>query len=567
MNIRELLIRIGVTGSDEATRKVTTLDNKVDDLKGSFNNLGAAITAAFGVFSLAAIVHAADEMQTLEFRTGQVAQSQGTAAQAFDEVAKHATNSRISIEAYTEAYAGIGAATHDLVHDQEDLLNITDTVSKGLQLAGANTQQTTSVMSQLTQAISIQKLQWEDLKVIMQNSDAFAVRLAKSLGMSLSEMIKATQGQGGGIAADKIIDALRAMSSEVDETFKRMPMTVSQAMVVVTNRFDMAVNRFNRASGAITFVANAIVNAMNYIEGGLDYVTEALGGAENAVKILSVALGAAGLIGALKAAQFALAAFFSPIGLVIAGLTALFLIGQDVYTWLQGGPSVLGDMIGPVSKFSGELDNLTQSMTDLKNMAVGLLDALNGLANFFNSSQDWTTDLGKKLGTDQFAGWLKDAGGWLIQDLGKWKDYGNNITNGIFDVPQMWGDAQRGIAEHNQKNVEGYQRDKSYLDANSAPASEDDLSFDTGYRPEISPAMSVRQNLNDSGMSIAAPTVAGGTVNNVTVHIGTIDASNSDTPADTIRQAASEGVNSVLNAPAGYNRSLGDSLNFAGGGS
>lgn len=577
MNIRELLIRIGVNGTQEAGRQVTNLDHKVDQLKGSFNNLGGAIAGLFGAFSLGAIVHAADEMQTLEFRTGQVAQSQGTAAQAFDQVAAHATDARVSIEAYTEAYAGIGAATHDLVHDQSDLLNITDTVSKGLQLAGANTQQTSSVMSQLTQAISIQKLQWEDLKVIMQNSDAFAVRLAKSLGMSLSEMIKATQGQGGGIGADKIIKAIRDMSGEVAETFKTMPMTISQARVVISNQFDMIVNRFNRASGAVSMVANNIVNAMNYIEHGVNVLTEALGGAENAVRILSVVLGAAGLVGALKALQFGIGFLFSPIGLLIGGLAALFLIGQDVFTWLKGGPSVLGDMIGPASDFKDGIDGISQALTDLKNMAVATLHALNGLADFFNSTQDWGADLGAKLGTDKLAGWLKEKAGWLADDLGQWGSYFNDKTFGAFDLPQMWGDSQRGLAEYNGEKIEQRKREIGFSDSREgdskfsfAENDGDKTEEGNNYQPltppgSYSPQMKIPNGYEDSGVSISSPTVTGAPVNNVTVHIGTIDASNTDAPDEAIRGAAKETFTSVFSAPAGYGRTLGDSLTFAGG--
>lgn len=552
-----------MNGTQEASRQVGNLDKKVDDLKGSFNNLGGAIAGLFGAFSLGAIIHAADEMQTLEFRTGQVAQSQGTAAQAFDQVAQHAQGARISIEAYTEAYAGIGAATHDLVHDQADLMNITDTVSKGLQLAGANTQQTTSVMSQLTQAISIQKLQWEDLKVIMQNSDAFAVRLAKSLGMSLSEMIKATQGQGGGIGADKIIKAIRDMSAEVDETFKTMPMTVSQARVVISNQFDIIVNRFNRASGAVSYVANAMVNAMAYIEKGVNFLTEAMGGAENAVRILSVALGAAGLLGSLKALQFGLGLLFSPIGLLIAGLTAAYLIGEDFYTWLKGGPSLLGDMIGPASDFTDEIDGMGQSMTDVKNMAVALLHALNDIADFFNGSQDFAENLGERLGTNKVAGWIKDAGSWLAGDLGKWGSYLNDKTYGAFDIPQMWGDAQRGLAESNQGYVDANRREKSFTDANEG---RDDLGFEPGYRQDFEPKMRIPGGYNDSGANMASPSVTGSPVNNVTVHIANIDASNTNAPDEAIRGAAKETFTSVFSAPAGYGRSLGDSLSFAGGG-
>lgn len=536
MNIRELLIRIGVTGAEDSERKVTRLDNKVDDLKNSFGNLGAAITAAFGVLSLSAIAHAADEMQTLEFRVSQMAQTQGDASKAFDEVAEHAINSRTSIEGYIEAYAGIGAATHELIHEQSDLIKVTDSVAQGLQLAGANTQQTTSVMMQLTQAIAVGKLQWEDMRIIMQNSDAFAVRLAKSMGMTLNEMVKATQGNGGGIGADKIVNALRDMNEEVTQTFKTMPLTISQAVTVVTGRFDLMVNRFNRASGAITTIADVIVTAMEYVEKGVDSLTEVLGGAENTVRILAVALGAAGLLGAIKALQIAFGVIFSPIGLVIAALTALYLVGQDVYTWLQGGPSLFGDMVGPVSNYRNEINGLTSSLSDLWEIAKKVLDVMSKLGDAINASMNWTENLGETLGTNKFAGWAKEQGSWLLSDLNQWRKWANDATYGAFDVNQMISDAAGGARSGNQERAQNYQRN---------------LSFRQGY--------------NGTDLDFSSPSVGGGSVTNLTVSIGSIDASGSESSDTDVRRAVNAGVTDAFNAPVGYNRRLGDSLNFAGG--
>lgn len=533
MNIRELLIRIGVSGASQAGREVDSLDKKVGSLKESFGNLGGVITGALGLLSLGAIAHAADEMQTLEFRVAQMAQTTGDASDAFDEVAKHATDGRISIEAYTEAYAGIGAATHDLVHDQEDLLNITDSVAQGLSLAGANTQQTTSVMQQLTQAVAVGKLQWEDLRVILENSDAFAVRLSKSLGMSLSEMIKATQGQGGGIGADKIIEALRNMNAEVTTTFKSMPLTVSQATTIVTNRFDMMIARFNRSSGAVTYVANLFVAAMDKIEKGAEWVTSALGGAENAVRILGVALGAAGIVGAISALSAAFSVLMSPIGLLIAGLTAAYLIGEDFYTWLKGGPSLFGDMIGPASNYSKELENLRGVLSDLKVMAVATLNALQDLGDFFNSSQDTAKSWGDKLGTTKVGPWVKKLFGY---DSGGEDEQGNDEPS---SATKWWQGVVGGLSDYNKRHAE------ERKSANAMYGAYSDL-------PVAAP--------------ISAPSV-GPSAPNVTVHIGNISVEgSSDAPAD-IRKAANEGVTSVFNSNAGWQSgSLGDKLSFAGGG-
>lgn len=538
MNIRELLIRIGVIGARDADREIDNLDDRVGELKNSLSGLSGIFGAAFGAFSLQAIIHAADEMQTLEFRVGQMSQTAGTAADAFDVVAQHATASRTSIEAYVEAYAGIGAATHDLVTEQSDLLNITDAVAQGLALAGANTQQTSSVMSQLTQAISVGKLQWEDLRVILENSDAFAVRLAKNLNMSLSEMIKATQGAGGGIGADKIIGALRNMNEEVTKTFNTMPMTVSQAVVIITNRFDMLVNKFNRASKGISFIAGYIVNAFTYLETGIDYVTNALGGAENAVKILGVALGAAGLVGSVWALNTALGALFSPIGLLIAGLTAAYLVGQDFYTWLKGGPSLIGDLIGPASEYTSEINDMKDGMKGAMDMAVGLLRALRDLGEFFNIGQDVAADLGERTGANKVAPAVKKFGSWLYEDLGRWATKANDATGGAFDVVGQFNSLVARTRQQNAENRDTYQRENSFRGA-----------------------------FSEQDLPLASASAGGSPTLNVTISNISVESNGEQTTPEAVRAAAGKGLTDAFNAPAGYGRTLGDSLSFAAGGS
>lgn len=543
MNIRELLIRIGVSGIDNSNQKVTTLDKNVEKLKSSFDSLGGVISGALGLVSLGAIIHAADEMQTLEFRVKQMHTTVGDSAAAFDEVGKHATDSRVSIEAYVEAFAGIGAATHELITEQSDLLNVTDAVAKGLQLAGANTQQTTSVMSQLTQAVAIGKLQWEDMKVIMQNSDAFAVRLAKSMGMTLNEMVKATQGKGGGIGADKIIDALRNMHDEVNATFKTMPLTVGQGLTIVTNRFDQFVHKFNRSSGAITFLANTVITAFDKVEAALDFVTDALGGTTNAVKILGAVLGAAGLVGGVRLLAGAISLLFSPIALMIAGMAALYLIGEDVSKWLDGQPSLFGDLVGPVSDYADEIESASVALRDMRDIAVGTLRALKELGEFLNDVQDWPEKspmgnfLMNEVGTKNVGPWLKEQMSWLSKDLGQWASWGNSATYGAFDLPQMWGDSMRGLRGSNSDNAL-YNQGKN------------------GFKG----------NYSDMNLPLTDATAGGRTSNSFQVTISNITVEGGGS-ADEVRQGATQGVYEALNAPVGYNGStLGDQLNFASGG-
>ena len=466
MVLRELLIRLGLSGGEETGRGLDGVDKKVNNLTDSFRGLGGVITGVFAGLSIKSIIDTADHMQSLEFRLGQMQTSASGGADAFDNLANHAQTARVSIESYAEAYTGIGAATHELIHTQEDLLNVTDSVAMGLQLAGANTQQTTSVMQQLTQAVAVGKLQWEDMRVIMQNSDAFASRLAKSLGMTLNQMVKATQGQGGGIGADKIINALRNMSGQVRKEFSSMPMTVGQAMQTIGARWDAFIARMNRSTHTVSQIANWFLWLADKVEYAMDVCIDALGGAESAVKFLTVAIGAAGLLGAIWLLPAAFAAITSPITLVIGSMILLYGVIEDLYRWSEGKSSLFEKWVGPVTDYRLQIDQLKESLSELRDMAKSViymwrdLDKSfrdSSLTKMFIKSQDYTRDLGERFRgwafggdseQDQSQGEGKGAFDWLAR---KARDY-NQESQRQMDFVSNPRYSQLSLATPSQSN-------------------------------------------------------------------------------------------------------------------
>ncbi|QKJ86686.1 Tape measure domain protein [Paramixta manurensis] len=446
MLIRELLVRLGLTGGEATGRDLDKIDVKVNQLMDSFRSLSGVLS------SVLSVVNIADEMQLLEFRLGKVITTTNGGAEAMDNLSKHANDARVNIEAYADVYSQMGAATHGLIKSQQDLLNITDSVEMGLQLAGASTQQTTNVIMQLTQAMAVGKLQWSDMQVIMQNSEGFASRLAASLGTSLDQMAKAAQGEGSSISSDRVINALRNISSGVKEEFSSMPMTFEQGMTVVANRWDMFIHRLSRSTAIVPLIANDFLWLADKVEYIFDQIINALGGAENAVKWLSVAFGAAGLVGIIGAASTAFTALISPVGLIIAGLILLYGAAENVYRWFKKQPSLLDDFIGPAEKYHDEIDGITKGLDDLAEIAKFALRMLENLKNFMNSFQDSAQSLGDKLGTTKVAPWIKQKLGWFIDDLSGWASQANEQTYGVFDVPKMWNDMLSRIRESNRNS-------------------------------------------------------------------------------------------------------------------
>src|SRR5690606_13061440 len=106
------------------------------------------------------------------------------------------------------------------------------------------------------------------------------------------------------------------------------------AFTIINNRFSGFVARMNRESGAVTKVANFFLDAFDAIEAKLNDLVSFLGGPTNALKAFGIVLAAVLAPMVINAFAGALALLVSPIGLVVAGLTLLGLIIEDVYQWV-----------------------------------------------------------------------------------------------------------------------------------------------------------------------------------------------------------------------------------------
>ncbi|CAI2787769.1 Phage-related minor tail protein [Serratia ficaria] len=399
MVIRELLIKLGLNGGAQVNRELDRVDSGVNKTMQSFNALGGVIAGVFGALTISNIAKTADTMQYLESRIGLLPQTVGDVGAAFDEVAKKATENRMGIQAYAEVYTRIGNAAQDYLKTSADLEKVTSTLSQALVVGGATAQEQASAFLQFSQALGSGTLQGDEFRAMAEAAPQYLDQLAKALGHPRGELKKlASEGK---LTTKEVIQATMQMSDYFNKMYKQIPMTIGQALVLVNNRWSMFINRLNRNSGAVTWVADKFLWLADKVEHSLDIVVDALGGAENAVKLLGVALGAAGLVAGVWALSAAFTALTSPITLVIGSLALLYLVFNDISNWYQGNKSIFGDIFGPISEHKDDVKQMQTAMSDLlvivnalKNAIVALNGALNDLPG-----ADFVQGIGDKLGT------------------------------------------------------------------------------------------------------------------------------------------------------------------------
>ena len=349
MIVRELITRLGFSTNtaqlNNAEKATKRLKDRAEQAAGAFRNIVAAVAS---LATIRAVIGIADEMQNIRTRIGQLPQTVGDAGAAFDEVATRASAAGVKIDAYASLYTKVGNAAKDYIKTQEDLLGITDTISKALVVGGASAQEASAVMTQFSQALASGVLQGDEFRSMAEAAPQYLDKLSETMKIPREQLTK--MASEGKLTAQAVIEATRQMSDYFGDKFNEMPMTVGRAITVVGNRFSRMLDKMNRDSNFVTTIANLILAGFDKIEAGVDKLVEVFGGWDNMLRFVGIAIGVA-----LGAKAIAILSAFSAASLlamlpfikIIAIITAVALVLEDLYVWIQGGDSLIGSLIGP----------------------------------------------------------------------------------------------------------------------------------------------------------------------------------------------------------------------------
>lgn len=432
MIVRELITKLGFQLNqaqlNQAERGVQNLRSQAEVTAQSFRNMFAAFASFATVQS---IVKIGDEMQSLRTRIGMLPQTIGDAGAAFDQVAKHASDARVSIAAYGSLYNRIGNGAKEYVKTQEDLLGITDTISRALVVGGATAAESSSVMLQFAQALGSGVLQGDEFRAMAEAAPQYLDKLSEAMNIPREQLKK--MASEGKLTTKAVLEATRKMAGYFEEKFKEMPMTVGGAMTVVSNKWSTMIDHLNRESLFITKIASIILGGMEMIEKGIDYLIEKFDGLGNIVQYslsLLVTIILYQVIPALVAMGWAGVFAFGKFLLFAAVIAIAAAAIEDLYSWITGGTSVIGGLLG---SFTNVADRVTARWTRLKDFFAGIFDwfaekyaTVEGFASGLVGGTSETDAMGNPTGVSLAA---------VASDGGKAGSTVNKTTNVSVTVP------------------------------------------------------------------------------------------------------------------------------------
>ena len=240
----------------------------IGGLKGAFMALG-------GMAIISEIKQTADAMMSLSSRIKLVTNSEAERLRVESTLYAMANRNRASLEDLGDLYYKTASSAKQFGATQEDVLRLTDIVSKSLIVGGADTAQQKSTILQLSQALSSGVLQGDELRSLRENAPRLMQEIAKNMGTTMAGLKE--MGAKGELTTQRLMQAILASGGAIEGEFARMTPTIGQALTVLGNKWSKFILDIQNNTGFFGQVAGLILDAVDLVGKGIDWVAKEFG--------------------------------------------------------------------------------------------------------------------------------------------------------------------------------------------------------------------------------------------------------------------------------------------------
>lgn len=258
---------------------------------------------------------------------------------------------------------------------EAELAKLNDTVQKGrtfldangkqLEIGSLTTQKYRTIVDETGKATRVLEQRTQDLTSKQKISNTLLEKLRANQGVAVSDL--KTLSQLEFLTGTKFLDAVERSGKAIDERFRKIPVTLTQAVTVVRNQLDVMFLKFDQSTGIVNKTGQAILSLADN--------TNLLEGAITALAVVAIPLALAALATLFKILVG------SGIGLFIIALGAaagaLVAFRKEI-TFGEGGLTNLEDVARGVAFAFGEMASSIRSVKDIFPIFNDSVDRFNG---------------------------------------------------------------------------------------------------------------------------------------------------------------------------------------------
>lgn len=227
-------------------------------------NVGSLVFGAAAIGGTSGIIKMADEWQTLQNRLKLVHSTQLDVIQAQEGILSIANQTGQGFANVATVYENFASNQKALNLSNQDLLRVTNAVSKAMVVGGSSAQGAQAALTQFGQALGAGVLRGDEFNSVMEQAPGLALALARGLDVSTAQL--RGLAKDGQLTADVVTRALQKSATSIDEDFNKMSKTIGQSFEVLKNKLTEFVGKGAQASGTIKLLSGAILTIANNLD-------------------------------------------------------------------------------------------------------------------------------------------------------------------------------------------------------------------------------------------------------------------------------------------------------------
>ena len=361
---------------DAIQKSNSTAVRGANQAAAAYSRLGSIMQTVLAGIGTRMLMGMADDWASVEGRISLTTKSSEEQKYVMDELFKSAQRNRQEFTATADLFQKVARNKDDLGLSTDQTLQLTDVIGKSMVIGGGDAGAQQAALLQLGQALSSGTLRGDELNSILEQSPRLAQAIADAFGVPVGKLRE--MGKEGRLTSKELAQGLLKQADKLNEEFERMPKTFSGSFTIIRNKIGQVIHGLNKASGA----AEVFYRITNWLIDNFEMLITLIGGGLVLAKFTlwrNAILGATGATNLLTAAQIRLrrvmnAGVGRTLGQMVrlaAILYGLYLIGEDFYVWLQGGDSLLGDLIGQSSEWADEIETVKNIFGFIKYLLGG----------------------------------------------------------------------------------------------------------------------------------------------------------------------------------------------------